>query len=113
MSTTASRVREERLKRKIAAAKPKRDAIKEELRQLYKSLETATEKAYEKIISSIEKAQTKLDRLSRDASAKRSRNRCGLTGRSRGYVRKVGLCRNEFRRLVLAGKFPGFTKSSW
>jgi small subunit ribosomal protein S14 len=113
MSKTSSRVREERLARLIEAARPKRAALKEELRQHYKSLETAGEKAYEKVLASINKVQTKLDRLSRDTSAKRLRNRCRLTGRARGYLRKFGLCRHEFRRLVLDGKVPGMMKSSW
>lgn len=113
MSTTASRVRNDRLARIITAAKPKRDALREKLRQLYKSLETAEGKAYEELILLIEKTQTTVDRLSRDTSAKRLRNRCRLTGRSRGYTRLLGVCRNEFRRLVMSGKVPGFRKSSW
>ena len=54
-----------------------------------------------------------LAKLPRDSSPVRQRNRCGLTGRSRGYIRKFGLCRNMFRDLALQGELPGVTKSSW
>ena len=51
--------------------------------------------------------------LPRDSSPSRQRNRCALTGRPRGYIRKFGLCRNKFRQLALEGELPGVTKSSW
>lgn len=43
----------------------------------------------------------------------RTRNRCKLCGRPRGYMRKFELCRICFRELALAGKIPGVVKSSW
>lgn len=58
-------------------------------------------------------AQRKLAKLPRDASPVRLRNRCQLTGRPRAFIRKFGLCRNQFRELALSGKLPGVTKSSW
>lgn len=54
-----------------------------------------------------------LAKLPRDSSPSRQRNRCGLTGRPKGYMRKFGLCRNMFRDLALSGELPGVTKSSW
>ncbi len=54
-----------------------------------------------------------LAKLPRDSSPVRQRNRCNLTGRPRGYIRKFGLCRNMFRALALSGELPGVTKSSW
>lgn len=51
--------------------------------------------------------------LPRDAARSRQRHRCALTGRPRGYLRKFGLCRNQFRELALRGDLPGVTKSSW
>ena len=54
-----------------------------------------------------------LAKLPRDSSPSRQRNRCVLTGRSRAYIRKFGLCRNKFRQLALEGELPGVTKSSW
>lgn len=43
----------------------------------------------------------------------RFHNRCELTGRPRGYMRKFHMCRNMFRDLALKGLIPGVTKSSW
>jgi small subunit ribosomal protein S14 len=54
-----------------------------------------------------------LQRLPRDASPVRLHNRCALTGRPRGYIRKFGVCRNVFRELASEGKIPGVRKSSW
>jgi small subunit ribosomal protein S14 len=54
-----------------------------------------------------------LDKLPRSASPVRLRNRCKLTGRPRGYMRKFGLCRNQFRKMAHEGKIPGVTKASW
>jgi len=54
-----------------------------------------------------------LSRLPRNSSPVRQRNRCKLTGRSRGYIRQFGVCRHQFRELALMGKIPGVTKASW
>ncbi len=54
-----------------------------------------------------------LDKLPRNGSKVRQRNRCSLTGRPRGYMRQFGLSRNKFRELALSGKIPGVTKASW
>ena len=54
-----------------------------------------------------------LDKLSRNASPVRLHNRCKLTGRPKGYMRKFGICRNQFREMASQGKIPGITKSSW
>lgn len=54
-----------------------------------------------------------LDKLPRDSSPVRLHNRCQLTGRPKGYIRKFGLCRVTFREMASAGKIPGVTKSSW
>lgn len=54
-----------------------------------------------------------LDKLPRSSSAVRLRSRCKLTGRPRGYIRKFGVCRNQFRQLASEGKIPGVTKASW
>lgn len=54
-----------------------------------------------------------LDKLPRNASPVRLKNRCKLTGRPRGYMRKFGICRNVFRKMAAEGKIPGLTKSSW
>jgi small subunit ribosomal protein S14 len=54
-----------------------------------------------------------LDKLPKNASPVRLHNRCKLTGRPRGYMRKFGISRVTFRELASAGKIPGITKSSW
>lgn len=54
-----------------------------------------------------------LQKLPRNASPVRLRNRCKLTGKPRGYIRVFGLCRNQFRQMASDGKIPGVTKSSW
>ena len=54
-----------------------------------------------------------LQKLPRNASPVRLKNRCKLTGRPKGYMRDFGLCRNQFRELASMGKIPGVTKSSW
>ena len=58
-------------------------------------------------------AQKKLQKLPRNSSATRIRNRCSLSGRPRAYIGKFGVSRITFRELALAGKIPGVTKSSW
>lgn len=54
-----------------------------------------------------------LQKLPRDASPTRVNNRCNLTGRCRGYIRKYGISRIKFRELALDGKIPGIRKASW
>ena len=54
-----------------------------------------------------------LQKLPRNSSPVRLRNRCKLSGRPRGYIRDFGLCRNMFREMASMGKIPGVTKASW
>jgi small subunit ribosomal protein S14 len=54
-----------------------------------------------------------LDKLPRNASPVRLRNRCALTGRPRGYIRQFGICRIAFRDMAHDGKIPGVRKASW
>ena len=58
-------------------------------------------------------ARLKLQRLPRDASPVRVRNRCALTGRPRGTFRKFGLARNKLREIAMRGEIPGVIKASW
>ena len=58
-------------------------------------------------------ARAKLERLPRDSSPVRVRNRCALTGRPRGYFRKFGLARNKLRDIAMRGEIPGLAKASW
>ena len=59
------------------------------------------------------KIQSKLNELPRDSSKIRVRNRCELTGRTRGFYRKFGLSRIKIRELSMSGALPGVVKSSW
>ncbi|MDR2678128.1 MAG: 30S ribosomal protein S14 [Zoogloeaceae bacterium] len=58
-------------------------------------------------------ARLALQQLPRNASPSRLRNRCQLTGRSRGVFRKFGMCRNKIRELAFEGQIPGVVKASW
>ena len=58
-------------------------------------------------------AQAKLQSLPRDSSPTRQRNRCSITGRSRGVYRKFGLARTKIREVQARGEIPGLAKSSW
>ena len=59
------------------------------------------------------KAQMKLSKLPRNSSKTRVKNRCEITGRSRGVYRKLKISRIMLRQLSLEGKVPGMVKSSW
>jgi small subunit ribosomal protein S14 len=56
---------------------------------------------------------TGLDKLPRNSSRVRLHNRCKLTGRPKGYMRKFGISRVTFREMAGEGKIPGVTKASW
>ena len=58
-------------------------------------------------------AMVDLQKLPRDSSKSRQRNRCALTGRPRGYFRSFGLARCALREVVMRGEAPGVTKASW
>jgi small subunit ribosomal protein S14 len=66
-------------------------------------------------ISEEERQQARIDlnKMPRDSSPIRLRNRCELTGRARGFLRKFGLSRLTFREFASNGMIPGITKSSW
>ena len=61
----------------------------------------------------VDAAVIKLQKMPRDASPSRVRNRCSQSGRTRGYLRKFGLSRIALRKLALEGQIPGVVKSSW
>jgi small subunit ribosomal protein S14 len=58
-------------------------------------------------------ARIRLNKMPRDASPSRKRNRCALTGRPHGYYRKFGLSRNKLREAAMRGDVPGLVKASW
>jgi len=79
----------------------KRDALK----KVIKSKKSSPEEIFE--------ASIKLAKLPRNSSKVRLHNRCELTGRSKGYYRKLKLSRIQLRKLSSEGQVPGMTKSSW
>ena len=93
-----------------------REAKREKLAKKY----GARREALKKIIASTtaryeEKmdASVKLQKLPRDSSESRQRNRCALTGRPRGVYSKFGLARNKLREATMRGDVPGLRKASW
>ncbi|MEM9359331.1 MAG: 30S ribosomal protein S14 [Pseudomonadota bacterium] len=58
-------------------------------------------------------AQLKLAEMPRNGAKNRVRNRCEITGRPRGFYRKLQICRNQLRELASQGRIPGMVKSSW
>lgn len=64
-------------------------------------------------IEQVDEAVMKLQKLPRNASPVRVRNRCSQTGRPRGFLRKFGVSRVTLRELALQGQIPGVVKSSW
>lgn len=85
----------------VSRYKTRRDALREKVRDQNASFE-------EKML-----AQQQMQALPRDSSRSRLRNRCLLTGRSRGVYRRFGLGRNKLRELAMLGYFPGLRKASW
>ena len=82
----------------------------------YKNVRTNLKKKINDKSISIEerlKFQSKNNDLPRDSSRIRVRNRCKLTGRTRGVYRKFGLSRIKIRELSMSGSLPGVVKSSW
>ncbi len=94
----------ERDKRRRELAK-KYAARRAELREKVKNTKVSAEER--------EAAMLALQKLPRDSSAIRGRNRCRLTGRPRGYYRKFGLSRNKLREVMMRGEAPGVVKASW
>lgn len=85
----------------VAKHKAQRDALRERSKDLKLSLEERME------------ARAALGLMPANGSATRLRNRCQITGRSRAYLRKFGICRNALRLLGHQGVLPGVTKASW
>lgn len=97
-----SMVNRERKRAKLAARYADKRAA---LKTLIANPETSFEDREEAVI--------KLQKMPRDSSPVRGRNRCRLTGRPHGFYRKFGLSRNELRRLAMEGHVPGLVKASW
>jgi small subunit ribosomal protein S14 len=93
--------REDKRKKLVKKLSAKRNALKEAIRSPNTSFEDK------------ELAQLQLQKMPRDSSKSRIRNRCNLTGRPHGYYRKFGLSRNKLREATMRGDVPGLVKASW
>lgn len=87
-------------KKSIIARQAKREALVEKFEEKRKALKAAGDYAA-------------LDKLPKNASPVRLKNRCQLTGRPKGYIRYFGISRITFRDMALNGKIPGVKKASW
>ncbi len=101
MAKLSKKLKNEKRKKTVAKYAAKRAELKEIIRNP-KSEEGA-----------VQTAMWQLRTLPRDANPIRVRNRCQLTGRPRGFMRKFALSRIALRELALRGDLPGVTKSSW
>ena len=101
MAKLAVKLRNEKRRKTVEKFKAKRAQLREIVQDSRASDEAKDE------------ARAKLQKLPRDASPVRIRNRCALTGRPRGVYRKFGLGRNKLRDLALKGEVPGVIKASW
>ena len=93
--------REKKRERTVAKYAVKRAALK----AIIKDMQMSDEQRWD--------AQEKLQKMPRDASTVRLRNRCQLTGRPHGVYRKFRLGRNKLREAAMRGDIPGLKKSSW
>ena len=101
MAKLAVKLREKKRRQTVAKFKARRQALLDIIND-----QRASDEAREE-------ARAKLQKLPRDASPVRLRNRCAMTGRPRGVYRKFGLGRNKLRDLALRGEVPGVIKASW
>lgn len=93
--------REDKRKKLVQKYNVKRKSLKEIIRNPNSTFEDK------------ELAHVQLQKLPRDSSVTRVRNRCNLTGRPHGYYRKFGLSRNKLREATMRGDVPGVVKASW
>ncbi len=101
MAKTSMVEREKRRAKTVKKYAAKRAQLKEQIRDPRSSPEARAT------------AQAKLQALPRDSSPSRLRNRCAITGRSRGVYRKFGLSRVKIREITNRGEIPGLSKASW
>lgn len=104
MAKESMKARERKRERMVEKDSKKRA----ELTKILKS--TSTD---EDVLSAKWDAMMNLQKLPANGSKTRLHNRCGLTGRPRGYMRHFGISRVTFREMALAGKIPGVKKASW
>lgn len=101
MAKLSSRLRNEKRERLVAKYAEQRAGLK----AIMKSKTSSDEEK--------QQAQRGLSALPRNASPVRLRNRCAISGRVRGYLRRFNMSRIDLRLLALKGEIPGVRKSSW
>jgi small subunit ribosomal protein S14 len=104
MAKESVKARERKRERLVARYASKRA----ELTKVLKSTDSS-----EEVQSAKWDAMMNLQKLPANSSKIRLHNRCGLTGRPRGYMRQFGISRVTFREMALEGKIPGVRKGSW
>lgn len=101
MAKTSKIVRNEQRKKLVA----RKAATRKSLKEIIKDKKSTPEQ--------VEAATLKLQKMPRDSSIVRVRNRCKVSGRPRAYLRKFGMSRIALREKALEGQIPGVVKSSW
>ncbi|MCB1512646.1 MAG: 30S ribosomal protein S14 [Hyphomicrobiaceae bacterium] len=101
MSKVSSKEKNKNRREMVARHAAKRKALKETIMDRTKPMDERFA------------AQLKLAEMPRNSSKTRIRNRCEITGRPRGFYRKLQICRNQLRELASQGRIPGMVKSSW
>ncbi|MFM1892952.1 MAG: hypothetical protein RIQ90_118 [Bacteroidota bacterium] len=104
MAKESMKARERKRERMVARYASKRA----ELTKVLKS--TSSD---EEVVNQKWDAMMALQKMPVNGAKVRLHNRCGLTGRPRGYMRHFGISRVTFREMALAGKIPGVKKASW
>ncbi|MCX6988293.1 MAG: 30S ribosomal protein S14 [Chlamydiia bacterium] len=101
MAKCSSIARQKKRERMVSLKWDKR----QQLKKVVKDLNVSNEERMQAVVD--------LDKLPKNSSPVRLRNRCQITGRSRGFLRKFKLSRLCFREMANAGMIPGITKASW
>jgi len=104
MAKESMKARERKREKLYVKHAQKRKKLTEILKSTDQSEEVLTQKW---------NAMMALQKLPMNSAKNRQHNRCGLTGRPRGYMRQFGISRVTFREMALAGKIPGVRKASW
>ena len=101
MAKNSLKAREDKRAKLVAQFAEKRAALK----AIISGVETSEEDRWDAVL--------KLQALPRDSSPSRQRNRCNITGRPHGFLRKFGMSRIKVREAAMRGEIPGLKKASW
>ena len=101
MAKSSMKAREAKRTKLVAQYAEKRSALK----AIISNVNSSEEERWDAVL--------KLQSLPRDSSPARQRNRCNVTGRPHGYLRKFGLSRIKLREHMMRGEVPGLKKASW